>query len=135
MTQDPKHIALAYIEACSSKNFPALADLLAPNVAFAGPGNAVTGAEPYTAIIRRLAPIWVRSDIKKVFVDGNDVAVVYDFVTSTAAGSLAIVEWLKIAEGRVASIQLLFDRVAFKPAGDELARAASHASGPSPSAA
>lgn len=130
MTQDPKHIALAYIEACSSKNFHALAGLLAPNVAFVGPGNSVTGAEPYIAIIRRLAPIWVRSDIKKVFVDGSDVAVVYDLVTSTAAGSLAILEWLKIADGRVASIQLLFDRLAFKPAGEELARTAPHPTAP-----
>ena len=124
MTNDPKSIALAYIEACSHKDFDALKPLMAKDLRFVGPGNAVTGAEPYLALLRRLGPVWVRSDVKKVFTDGADVCVIYDFVTNTPAGSVPIVEWLHIEDGRICSVMLFFDRATFKPASDELVRRA-----------
>lgn len=124
MTHDPRHIALSYIEACGTGNFSAVAPLLSPHITFVGPGNTLTGAEPYLAVLRRLGPIWRGSDVKKVFADGPDVCVIYDFVTDTAAGSVPIVEWLRVEGGLITSIRLFFDRVSFKPAGDELAQRA-----------
>jgi hypothetical protein len=64
----------------------------------------------------------VRSDVRKVFSDGPEVCVIYDFVTDTPAGAVPIVEWLRVEGGRILSVTLVFDRVAFKPAADELAR-------------
>lgn len=122
MTNDPKSIALAYIDACGRKDLEAVAPLLAPDMNFISPGNTLTGAAPYLAVLRRLGPVWVRSDVKKVFTDGAEVRVFYDFVTDTLAGSIPIVEWLRIEGGRIASVNLIFDRATFKPAGDELAR-------------
>ena len=124
MTKDPKTIALAYIEACGRKDLEAVAPLLAPDLRFVGPGNTVTGAAPYLAVLRRLGQVWVRSDVKKLFADGADVCVIYDFVTDTAAGAVPIVEWLRIEDGRILSVTLFFDRATFKPASDELARRA-----------
>jgi hypothetical protein len=124
MTNDPKGIALAYIDACGRKDLDAVAPLLAPDVVFVGPSNTVTGATPYLAVLRRIGPVWVRSDVKKVFADGPDVCVIYDFVTDTPAGAVPIVEWLRIEAGRITAIKLFFDRVTFKPASDELARRA-----------
>ena len=72
----------------------------------------------------RLGPIWVRSDVKKVFADGGDVCVICDLVTNTPAGAVPIVEWLRIEAGRIASVTLVFDRATFKPASEELARRA-----------
>ncbi|HJW75707.1 MAG: hypothetical protein A2V77_12940 [Anaeromyxobacter sp. RBG_16_69_14] len=123
MTTDPKSIALAYIDACGRKDLDAVAPLLAQDMRFVGPGNTLTGSKPYLAVLRRLGPVWERSDVKKVFTDGADVCVIYDFVTPTA-GSVPIVEWLRVAGGRIVSVTLFFDRVAFKPASDELARRA-----------
>jgi len=124
MGNDPKSIALAYIERCGSGCFEAVASLLAPDVKFVGPGNTVTGDAAYLVVLRRLGPIWKGSEVKKVFVDGADVAVIYDFVTDTPAGSVPIVEWLRVEGGRITAVNLFFDRVAFKPASDELARRA-----------
>jgi ketosteroid isomerase-like protein len=122
VTKDPKNIALAYIEACGRKDLDAVAALLAPELRFVGPGNAVTGAAPYLAVLRRLGAVWVRSDVKKVFADGDDVCVIYDFVTDTPAGAVPIVEWLRIEDGRILSVTLFFDRATLKPASDELGR-------------
>jgi ketosteroid isomerase-like protein len=124
MTNDPKAVALAYIEGCSRKDFDRVAELLAPDIRFEGPGNTVTGAPPYLAVLRRIATIWVRSDVRKVFVDGSDVCVIYDFVTDSPAGAVPTVEWLHVDGGRVASVHLFFDRVSFKPASEEAARRA-----------
>lgn len=124
MSDDPKSIALAYVERCGTGDFDAVAPLLAPAVKYVGPGNAVTGDAAYMAVLRRLGPIWKGSEVKKVFADGPDVAVIYDFVTDTPAGKVPIVEWLRVEGGRITSVSLFFDRVAFKPASDELARRA-----------
>ena len=62
--------------------------------------------------------------MKHVFADGRHVCVIYEFVTNTSAGSVPIAEWLEIEGQTVVSIKLIFDRVAFKPASDELARRA-----------
>jgi len=121
MTHDPKSIAVSYIEACGRKDFDAVAPLLAPDLKFVGPGNTLTGAAPYLAVLRRIGAVWVKSDVKKVLTDGQDVCVIYDFVTDTPAGAVPIVEWLRIDDGRIASVRLFFDRVAFKPASDEIA--------------
>ncbi len=129
MTNDPKRIALAYIDACGRQDLDALAPLLAPDLEFVGTSTTLRGAEPYLAVIRRLGPIWKGSEVKKVFTDGNDVCVIYDFVTDTPAGAVPCVEWLRVQDGRVRSVNLYFDRVAFKPASDELARRSARAVG------
>ena len=124
MPHDPQSIALAYIAACANKDFGAVARLLAPDLRFVGPGNAVTGADPYLAILRRISPIWLRSDVKQTFNAGSEVCVIYDLVTDTPAGAVPVVEWLRIQHDKIATVTLFFDRLTFKPAGDELARRA-----------
>lgn len=124
MSPDPKNIALAYIHACGRKDLDTVASLLAPEVRFVGPGNEVSGAAAYLAVLRRLGAVWERSEVKHVFVDGRHVCVIYDFVTNTSAGAVPIVEWLEIEGGAVASVTLFFDRMTFKPASEELARRA-----------
>jgi hypothetical protein len=122
MNDDPRSIALAYIEACGRKDWAEVARLLAPAVQFTGPARSVTGAEPYLAVLRRIGSVWVRSDVKKVFSDGPEVCVIYDFVSDTPAGAVPAVEWLRVQEGRIASVTLFFDRVTFAPASEEVVR-------------
>lgn len=124
MTTEPRQVALEYIEACGRKDYDTVTRLLSPSMTFDGPGNALTGAGPYLAVLRRLGPVWSRSDVKKVFAEGDEVCVIYDLVTDTPAGAVPIVEWLRVRDGRIASVTLLFDRVTFKPAADELTRRA-----------
>ena len=124
MANEARRVALEYIEACGRKDYDTVTRLLSTSMTFVGPGNALTGAAPYLAVLRRLGPVWTRSDVKKVFVDGDEVCVIYDFVTDTPAGAVPIVEWLRVEDGRIASVMLFFDRVTFKPAADELAQPA-----------
>jgi len=122
MTRDPKTIAVSYIEACGRGDFDAVAPLLAPDVRFRGPARVIEGAAPYVAVLRQLGTIWAGSTVRKVFADGADVCVVYDFVSDTPAGAVPAVEWVRVEEGKIRSIELFYDRVAFEPAREELER-------------
>jgi hypothetical protein len=124
MTDEPTRVALAYIEGCGAKRWDQVAALLAPDLKFTSPGNDVTGAPAYLAVLKRLGPVWVRSDVKQVFSAGPEVCVIYDFVSDSAAGAVPLVEWLTVEGGRIARARLFFDRLAFKPASEELARRA-----------
>jgi len=122
--KDPKTVALAYIDACGRRDLDAVAQLLAPDLQFTGPNRSLSGATPYLAALRNIGPIWRGSEVKKAFVDGVEVCVLYDFVTNTEAGAIPCGEWLRVADERIASVRLFFDRSSFKPAMDELARRA-----------
>ena len=120
--------ARAYVEAAGTGAPVALEDLLHPDVEFQGPYVTLQGAPAYVAALARLAPIRVRHDVRKTFVEGTEACVLYEFVTDTAAGVVPMIEWLAFEDGRVRSIRLYFDREQFAPARAELARRAGAAS-------
>jgi hypothetical protein len=108
---DPKSTALAYLDAVGRKDFEAFDRLLAPDVTFQGPNADLAGKAAVSAAYRKLGGMLVRNELRKAFVDGSDVCVIYDFVTDTAAGAVRTSEWLVIEGGLVRSIRLLTDHV------------------------
>jgi hypothetical protein len=119
---DPATVARAYLDAVSRKDFEAFQRLLAPEVTFTGPAAALSGPPAVAAAYRRFSAMLVRNDLKKTFVDGNEVCLIYDFVTDTPAGAVPTVEWLAIEGGKVRSIWLLTDHLRWPAALQELAR-------------
>ena len=130
MSSDLKALAVAYIDAVGQKQFDRLPGLLAPNVEFTGPGgNTIHGAQDYISALRRLGPILKRNEIKKVFVDGNEVCVIYDFVTDTSVGGVPSVEWLRFEDGRIRSSRLVFHTQPWPEVLKELSARSSQAAG------
>ena len=125
MESDPTAVVLAYLDAFEKRQFDRVAELLDPDLDFQGPGGSTHGAEAYLTAIKRLGLILLRNAIVKTFADGNDVCVIYDFVTDTPAGAVPSIEWHTIEAGRIRTLRLYFDRVAFAPVREELARRAS----------
>lgn len=119
---DPRALAVAYIDAVGNKDFDRVAELLHPDADFVTSGPRLHGIPAYVGALRRLAPILVRNDVQSTVVDGNDVAIVYDFVTDTAAGSVPTIEWLTIEAGRIRTSRLIFHKEHWPAAVAELAR-------------
>ena len=117
---DLKALAARYIEAVGQKRFEAVAPLLHPELEFGGNVAASRGADAWLAALRRLSPILLRNDIRRVFADGNEVCVIYDFVTVVCP--VPSVEWLVIGDERIRSIFLLFDRSRWPEVLEELRR-------------
>jgi len=127
MTTNPKTLALQYLDAVAKKDLGRLDGLLAPDLAFRGPASTRTTARDFVAALERIVAIHVRTDVKRVFVDGDDVCVIYDFVTDTPAGAVPTVEWLRVEDGRIRAIDLYYDRVPWKTVMDEIAARAARA--------
>lgn len=122
MQNDPRALAVAYIEAVGNKDFDRVAELLHPDAAFVTSGPDIHGIPAYVGALRRLAPILVRNDVHTTVVDGNDVAIVYDFVTDTPAGAVPTIEWLTTEAGRIRTSRLIFHKEHWPAAVAELAR-------------
>jgi ketosteroid isomerase-like protein len=123
MTRNSEAIALAYLDAVSTKELDRLDTLVAPHVRFVGPAMTMTGRDDLVAALRRISAIHVRNEIKRVFSDGNEVCVIYDLVTDTI-GVVPTIEWLKIEDGRIQSINLYYDQLPWQRVREELGRRA-----------
>ena len=126
MTKNPEAIALAYLDAIGKKDLARLEALVAPDIRFTGPATTIVGVADLLAAFRRIGVVHVRNDIKRVWSDGNEVCVIYDFVTDTA-GALTTIEWLTIESGRIRSVNLYYDQVPWLKLREEIARRASAA--------
>jgi len=124
MKNDLTSLAVAYLEAVGKKEFNKVQELLAPDLKFTGPTMTRSTAQDFIGALKRLGAIHVRNDVKRVFTDGDEVCVIYDFVTDTPAGALPTIEWLQFEKGRIRSINLYYDRVPWKAVMDEIAQRA-----------
>ena len=111
MSKDRKTLALEYLDAVATQDFSRVEGLLAPDLHFRGPAMTRTSATDFIAALRHLGAIHVRSDIKRVFVDSDEVCLIYDFVTDTPGGALPTIEWLRFDGERIRSIDLYYDRL------------------------
>jgi hypothetical protein len=122
MEKDLKTLALSYLDAVGKKDFRRVEQLLAPDLRFTGPASNRDSAQDFIGALKRLGAIHVRNEPTRVFVDGDEVCVIYDFVTDTPAGALPAIEWLRFAGERIQSINLYYDRVPWKGVMDEIGR-------------
>jgi hypothetical protein len=123
MTQSPEAVALAYLDAVGAKDLARVEALIDPEIEFVGPATTISGAQNALAGFRRIGAIHVRNDIKRVFSDGSEVCVIYDFVTDTV-GSVPTIEWLRIEGGRIRVVNIYYDQVPWLKLREELARRA-----------
>ena|SRR5450631_241243 len=121
---DMNALVRKYLGTISEKNFACLRDMLADDVTFAGPAIEIEGAQAYVDAVRRLAPVLVRNEIRRIFVDGAEACAIYDFVTDTAAGAVRSVEWIKFDGSKIRSAELVFDQQMWAAVREELARRA-----------
>ena len=110
MSTDRKTLTLAYLDAVARQQYDKVEALLAPTLYFRGPAMTRTSAHEFLGALKRLAAIHLRNDVKRIFVDGDDVCVIYDFVTDTPAGALPAIEWLNFEGEHIRSINLYYDR-------------------------
>ena len=110
-TTDRKTLALEYLNAVGAQQYRKLEALLAPDLQVRGPAATRTSAVDFLGALKRLGAIHVRNEVKRVFADGDEVCVIYDFVTDTPAGALTTIEWLRFEGDRIRSIDLYYDQL------------------------
>jgi len=88
---------------------------LADRIDFVGPFDEFSEPEDYLAALQKLHPIVERVDLHKMFVDGDDVCLLYDLATHSPAGTAFIAEWHHVRGGKIDRIRVVFDPRPFAP--------------------
>lgn len=101
--------------AMGKDDWSAARKFLAERIDFSGPFDRFSKPEDYLAALQKLHPIVERVDMHHMFVDGDDVAMFYDLVTSTPAGTAPVAEWHHVAGGKIDRIRVVFDARPFAP--------------------
>jgi ketosteroid isomerase-like protein len=102
-------VAEEFFAAWTTGDFDTARRLLHDDVSFQGPIDAFDNAEAYLAALRGLSQIVNGAEQQHVFVDGDDVCVIYDLITSTPAGSSPTAEWYHLRDGKISSVRVFFD--------------------------
>ena len=107
----PKEVVMSYIGALDSQKYEEAMSLLHENVRIRGPAGETFG-KPLD-FVRMLRKYRGKYDVKKVFADGEDVCVLYDLATN--GPTVYMSSWYTVKEGKIASIETVFDPRAFVP--------------------
>jgi len=105
---DAATVAEDFFDAWTGKDFDRARTLLHDDVSFQGPIESFSDADSYLASLRHLSGIVQGADKQKVFVDGDDVCVIYDLKTAPVPSSRTC-EWYHVRDGKIASVRVIFD--------------------------
>src|SRR5690348_9843197 len=108
-----RDIALAFLRAYYRGEPESIREVLAEDVCFEGPGAKFSGAERLVATSAHVAPSATRLDVRKVFVDKDDVCIIYDVQLNHEVQSLTAAQWFVLHEGKIASMRMIFDSAPF----------------------
>lgn len=111
MSNQIHDLTAGYIRAVGEHRLEDLRPMLDPEAEFTLGDATFRGVDAFVGAFVRLMPILERNDIRRIFVDGDEACVIYDFVTSTPAGPVLSVEYLKFNQGRIKSSLLVFERL------------------------
>ena len=101
-----KEIVMEYIQATERQDFQSARGYLSDNVLYVSPVNSFDRAEPYLKYNQRLYHTGqlVKFDIKKEFVDSNDVCIIHEI------NSQLVCVWYHVDDdGKISSIKVIFD--------------------------
>ena len=109
MVQGAKEAVMSYIKAMGDRDYAAARNYLSDNVRVKGPaGETFRSPDEFLKMMEQQRG---KYDIKKVFVDGCDVCLLYDFVTPNVTTFFC--SWYQLKDGKISSIQTVFDPRAF----------------------
>ena len=112
MVHGPKEVVMSYFKAMGVRDYAAVRTYLGDNVRVKGPaGEAFRSPDEFLKMMEQQHGNY---DIKKVFVDGSDVCLLYDFITPKVTTFFC--SWYQVKEGKISSIQTIFDPSAFAAA-------------------
>jgi limonene-1,2-epoxide hydrolase len=100
-----KEVVLSYIKALDNQDYNSARNYLKDNIRIKG--NSTQSFNKPRDFIEMLRRLRGKYEIKKVFADGQDVCLLYNFETPVA--TVFMCSWYQVKDGRIASIQTIFD--------------------------
>lgn len=104
-----------YMSAYYSGNVEGAGAYLAKDLHWTGPGAHFDSADAFIRGSAHAARALRGHEIRKIFVDGDDVCVFFDVLLDHQVKRMAMVNWYRLGGGRIVSIHTLFDTGPFRP--------------------
>src|SRR5512143_3920083 len=100
----PKETVLSFIRALNGKDYEAARAHVADRFSFRSPVMTIPNPDEYFTSMKQLM---IRYEIRKVFADGEDVCVFYDYTMGGVARFGC--GWYRVEGGKIASLRILSD--------------------------
>ena len=114
MQTNSKAVVLAYIKALDNREYDSAMSYLKDGITVRGNSEeSFNKPEEFIEMLRRFRG---RYDVKKVLADGEDVCLLYNFETPVATALMC--SWYMVEDGKIASIQTVFDPRPFASANN-----------------
>jgi limonene-1,2-epoxide hydrolase len=103
-SKNAKEVVMSYVKALNNQDFKSARTYVSDGLSFSAPLATYNNAEPYFKDMERLR---IKFNVKKIFVDGNDVCLLYDF----GAGPINLFGcgWYHVENGKISSLRVLYD--------------------------
>lgn len=110
-TFNPAEVVNAYLDAIAAGDFVRARRCLADqDFSNRSPISTFDNADAFIADISRVGAILERLERRKLFVDGNDVCVILDYVTYMEKRQVTpVVHWMRVVGGKITTIETFFD--------------------------
>lgn len=110
MTVGPAQVVETYLKAIEQGDFDSARSCLATSFSYQGPTASFNNPESFIENIWHVGQILHHIEIRKTFVEHNDVCTIMNFhVHLDERRSVPVVQWSKIEDGKIASIEVFFD--------------------------
>lgn len=97
-----KDIVMEYLQAAERRDFQSARGYLSDNISYVSPFNSFDRPEPYLKYFEHVN--LPKLDIKKEFVDSNDVCILHEL------NSQSVCTWFHVGDdGKISSIRVIFD--------------------------
>ena len=108
--QNSGEIIKGFYAAVVKKDITAVRSYLSDDLLFLGLFETYHNAGEYIAALTKLLQVVIRLDVKKIIVEGNDVAVFFELETKApAAATTLVAEWHQIKNGKIFHVESAFD--------------------------
>jgi hypothetical protein len=104
MPADAREVVLSCVNAINAEDLKTARKYVSDDLSFIGVLGSRQGGDVYFTDMERMR---LKYDVKKVFVDGNDVCLFYDLTISGA--NIFCCAWYQVANGKIQTLNVLFD--------------------------
>lgn len=109
--QTPEAVFNTYIKAFAARDFDQLRSTLSDdNFYYRGPVSSHTDADVFVMDISRIGQILDGIDVRRLFVDGNELCAIVDFrIRINIVDITRVVLWAKVEQGKIVFLEVFFD--------------------------
>ena len=115
--KNAKEVVMSCVKALNEENFELAKRYVSDNISFVGVMGSRQGAQAYFDDMERMR---LKYDVKKAFVDGRDVCLLYDLTISDV--TVFGYAWYQVEGGKIQSLRVVFDPRPILEARSKLAR-------------